>query len=114
MLSRQLVASAFEETSRNSKDKHANLQALVDANSALIYDMTRFLRACQPRPTASITFEQPVHRHVTLVAQREARVQAKQWLVQQLYHNTDRAFSDFPALDNYDVFVETSAKCSGR
>ncbi|KAH9088450.1 hypothetical protein LEN26_019498 [Aphanomyces euteiches] len=114
MLSWQLVASAFQETSRNSKDKHAHLQALVDANSALIYDMTRFLRACQPRPTAAITFEQPVHRHVTLVAQQEARVQAKQWLVQQLYHNTDRAFSDFPALDNYDVFVEAKSKCSGR
>ncbi|KAH9080722.1 hypothetical protein Ae201684P_012862 [Aphanomyces euteiches] len=95
-------------------DKFERLRAHIDTNEVLISEMTRFVRACQPRPIYSIADVQTLHHHVTLLSNGEARVQAKQWLVQQLYHNTDRAFSDFPALDNYDVFVEAKSKCSGR
>ncbi|CAK4095090.1 unnamed protein product, partial [Aphanomyces euteiches] len=97
-----------------SMDKFERLRAHIDTNEVLISEMTRFVRACQPRPIYSIADVQTLHHHVTLLSNGEARVQAKQWLVQQLYHNTDRAFSDFPALDNYDVFVEAKSKCSGR
>ncbi|KAH9080802.1 hypothetical protein Ae201684P_012939 [Aphanomyces euteiches] len=44
---------------------------------------------------------------------RNARVQAKQWLVQQLYHNTDRFFHNYPALHPSDDFIDCSAECTG-
>ncbi|KAF0739228.1 hypothetical protein Ae201684_005149 [Aphanomyces euteiches] len=79
----------------------------------LIYEMVRFLQACLPRPMASISCIQPLYHHITLTANAEARWHAKQWLVQQLYYNTDRAFSTFPALDASDEFVECTAECAG-
>ncbi|CAK4747564.1 unnamed protein product, partial [Aphanomyces euteiches] len=36
-----------------------------------------------------------------------------QWLVQQLYHNTERAFSTFPALSLTDDFVDCTAEFAG-
>ncbi|KAH9112487.1 hypothetical protein AeMF1_013192 [Aphanomyces euteiches] len=44
---------------------------------------------------------------------RNARVQAKQWLVQQLYHNTDRFFHNYPALHPSDDFIDCTAECTG-
>ncbi|KAF0715973.1 Aste57867_3089 [Aphanomyces stellatus] len=44
-------------------------------------------------------------QYVTLPANPETRLTAKQWLTQQLYHNTDRVFASFP--NDSDVFVHT-------
>ncbi|KAH9184075.1 hypothetical protein AeNC1_013950 [Aphanomyces euteiches] len=99
--------------SRDSKGENNHLQAVVDANTSLIYEMTSLLRDSQPRPTASISFVQPAHHYVTLMANSNARAQAKQWLVQQLYHNTDRFFHNFPAISLSEEFADCKAECTG-
>ncbi|KAG9399588.1 hypothetical protein AC1031_011975 [Aphanomyces cochlioides] len=76
--------------------------------------MMRFLHACRPRPIASISNALPLHQHVTLLGNGEARARSKQWLVQQLYYNTDRFFDTFPAIDASDEFVDCKAECAGR
>ncbi|KAG9399585.1 hypothetical protein AC1031_011973 [Aphanomyces cochlioides] len=114
MLSWEIVASVFQEASGLSKDKFERLRAHIDTNAVLISETTRFVRACQPRPISSIASVQPLHHHVTLLSNGEARVRAKQWLVQQLYHNTDRAFATFPAVDSSDEFVQSTAECAGE
>ncbi|CAK4095094.1 unnamed protein product [Aphanomyces euteiches] len=62
---------------------------------------------------ATLSFVHPAHHYVTLMVNRNARVQAKQWLVQQLYHNTDRFFHNYPALHPSDDFIDCSAECTG-
>ncbi|CAK4648814.1 hypothetical protein LEN26_019496 [Aphanomyces euteiches] len=100
MLSWEIVASVFQEASGLSKDKFERLRAHIDTNEVLISEMTRFVRACQPRPIYSIADVQTLHHH--------------QWLVQQLYHNTERAFATFPAVDASDEFVQSTAECAGE
>ncbi|KAH9080709.1 hypothetical protein Ae201684P_012850 [Aphanomyces euteiches] len=95
MLSWQAIASVFQDESRRCKGDRGHLQNDVASNTVLIHEMMRFLNACRPRPKASIASTLPLHQHVTLLAHREAREKAKQWLVQQLYHNTDRASTIF-------------------
>ncbi|CAK4133726.1 unnamed protein product [Aphanomyces euteiches] len=62
---------------------------------------------------AAIADVQPIHYHVTLVSRGDARLHAKQWLVEQLYYNTERVFHTFPDVDAADNFVNCSAKCAG-
>ncbi|KAH9088449.1 hypothetical protein LEN26_019497 [Aphanomyces euteiches] len=111
MMSWQVVASVFQEASRDSKETLRKLQSRVDAKKSLIHEMIRFLRACQPHSLYFVCAA--LHYHVTLTANSEARVHAKQWLVQQLYHNTERAFSTFPALSLTDDFVDCTAEFAG-
>ncbi|CAK4506756.1 unnamed protein product [Aphanomyces euteiches] len=113
MLSWKVVASVFREASGDAKKKKTYLRDLTDANLALIYEMMRFLRACRPRPIASLSNAPPLHQHATLLAKGEARAHSKRWLAQQLYYNTDRFFDNFPAVDASDEFVDCNAECAG-
>ncbi|KAF0739232.1 hypothetical protein Ae201684P_012930 [Aphanomyces euteiches] len=113
MLSWKVIAWVLKEARRDSKDEYNHLQDLVDTNTSLIYEMTRFLQVCQPRPMTSLASMQPIHQYVTLMANGNARVQAKPWLVQQLYHNTDRFFHNFPALSISEEFIDCTAECAG-
>ncbi|CAK4095064.1 unnamed protein product [Aphanomyces euteiches] len=108
------IASVLQGARKESKDEFNRLKVLVDANTLLIDEMTRFVQVYQPRPMAPLSFVHPVHQYVTLMANRNARTQAKQWLVQQLYHNTDLFFHNFPALHPSDEFVDCKAERTGR
>ncbi|CAK4138326.1 unnamed protein product [Aphanomyces euteiches] len=114
MLSWQVVASVYQEATGEAKEKQRRLHDQADANLSLIYYMMRFLQACRPRPIASISNALPLHQHVTLLGNGEARARSKQWLVQQLYYNTDRFFDTLPAIDASDEFVDCKAECAGR
>ncbi|KAH9112483.1 hypothetical protein AeMF1_013188 [Aphanomyces euteiches] len=112
-LSWKVVAAVFQEESKQSKENLHHLQDLVDSNSSLIFEIMRFLRACKPRPGPIISEEQPMNYNVTLMANGAARLHAKQWLVQQLYHNTSQIFHNFPVTDASDEFTQIRAECSG-
>ncbi|KAF0696911.1 Aste57867_12372 [Aphanomyces stellatus] len=105
VLSWQVIAQVFRAASGRAKGTHKDLIEKTVATSTAIHNLMRFLEACHPCPMPSLSTSLPTMQFVTLPANAEARTTAKQWLTQQLYHNTDRAFSLFP--HDHDLFVQT-------
>ncbi|KAF0696979.1 Aste57867_12310 [Aphanomyces stellatus] len=108
MLPWQIVADVFRAASRRSRNNHNELTEETNVNAAALNEMLRYLNAWKPRPTPSLVAPDAAidnHSFVTLFANGEARNTAKQWLTQQLYYNTDRAFALFP--HDTDDFADT-------
>ncbi|CAK4700000.1 hypothetical protein LEN26_011876 [Aphanomyces euteiches] len=110
LLSWKIIASVFKDASRLALARKTHLEDLVASEMSLIQAMFGFLASYRPRPNSAIALSTPLHHYLTLVAHREARIQAKQWLVQQLYYNTERAFHNFPAIDSTDEFYKCTAE----
>ncbi|KAF0696910.1 Aste57867_12371 [Aphanomyces stellatus] len=105
MLPWQVVAHVFRAATGRSKTTHNDLTRQTAITSARIHELMRFLQDCRPSPMPSLLTFLPTMQYVTLPAHPETRLTAKQWLTQQLYHNTDRVFASFP--HDHDVFVHT-------
>ncbi|KAF0719246.1 Aste57867_1169 [Aphanomyces stellatus] len=101
MLSWRVIADVFRATSGRAKDQKHHLFEETRKYMAVTHELQRFLRACRPMmPRPALPSSDVVvgnHSFVTLLASAESRSRAKQWLTQQLYHNTDRAFASFPS-----------------
>ncbi|KAF0696978.1 Aste57867_12309 [Aphanomyces stellatus] len=100
MLSWQTLADVFRSASRGAKDIHQQLKDDTDAHVIAVFEMMRFIKALRPRPTPQPLSPSNLiianHSSVKLFASECSRTTAKQWLTQQLYSNTDRAFATFP------------------
>ncbi|KAF0694394.1 Aste57867_14734 [Aphanomyces stellatus] len=109
-LSWQVISDVFRAASRRAMTQHEELMRETDANLIALQEMIRFLRVSHPRPIPQIGAPSRLvdHASVTLFANGGERTTAKQWLTQQLYFNTDRAFATFPPIDTHD-FIHTEA-----
>ncbi|KAF0696909.1 Aste57867_12370 [Aphanomyces stellatus] len=105
VLSWQAVAQVFRAATGRAKADQRDLTQRMTTTSARIHKLMCFLQACRPCPMPSLSMSLPTMQYVTLPAHPETRTTAKQWLTQQLYHNTDRVFASFP--HDHDAFVHT-------
>ncbi|KAF0692637.1 Aste57867_16302 [Aphanomyces stellatus] len=105
MLSWRVIADVFRAGSSRAKAQKQSLEEETSMHMAVIHDIQQFLHACRPVLPSSRDLGAGNHSFVALLASAESRSRAKQWLTQQLYHNTDRAFASFPTDVGTDDFV---------
>ncbi|KAF0692636.1 Aste57867_16301 [Aphanomyces stellatus] len=114
MLSWRVIADVFRAASGHSKGQKYRLVEETSKSMAAIFEIHRFLNACRPMmPCPSPSSADLVagnHSFVKLLASAESRSWAKQWLTQQLYHNTDRAFASFPLACGTDDIIQWDAR----
>ncbi|KAF0696908.1 Aste57867_12369 [Aphanomyces stellatus] len=117
-LSWHTIADVFRSGSRQSMATLEKTQHEKHATDVMIFEMVRFVRACRPRPALALSSAFSVvpgnDTFVTLLSNGESRNKAKQWLTQQLYHNTDRAFGSFPTVfDPQEDFFHYTLRFNG-
>ncbi|KAF0683683.1 Aste57867_24245 [Aphanomyces stellatus] len=83
------VAQALRENAAASMTEHHALQAEVAVYHGLVENVWLWMASCD-HVSRALNPNQPSWRHVTLLADPRARRLGKEWITQQLYHNTNR------------------------
>ncbi|KAF0700858.1 Aste57867_8657 [Aphanomyces stellatus] len=91
------------------------LQERLDSVSTLVRDMSqRVATHCTPLPVrpSLLSFHFDIVLHVTLLSGLESRQLGKDWILQQMYHNTDRIFQQyaFPPMDTCHSFRDVDVR----
>ncbi|KAF0718074.1 hypothetical protein As57867_001911, partial [Aphanomyces stellatus] len=111
-LSWQVISDVFRAASKRSKEILHDVAREKHTVDIMVYEMVRFMRAFQPRPSCALQSSDIIlgnDTFVTLFANGEARNTAKQWLTQQLYYNTDRVFASFPT--SQKEYINHTLRC---
>ncbi|CAK4073659.1 unnamed protein product [Aphanomyces euteiches] len=96
MLSWQTVSSVFQRERIVSEINRQKLHRKTSGLQRQIVEMMRLIRHEGPAWSLSPPFT--IFHYVTLCADPDSRTMAKEWLAQQMYHNTDRAFANIPQI----------------
>ncbi|KAF0698446.1 Aste57867_10931 [Aphanomyces stellatus] len=101
------VAAALKGVRREGDVAHEDLQTKLRASQVLVGEMYQWVTA------HFMSIKKPPHarhsswRNVSLPGNPASRVLAKEWILAQLLHNSDRVFQDhdFPPIDADDAFI---------
>ncbi|KAF0700854.1 Aste57867_8653 [Aphanomyces stellatus] len=107
MLTWKDVARALWEHRRTVEASHASLSTDVQSQQIVLQEMQRWVAKHGSVPTSSLDAAAPSWRNVTLPAHPAARKLGKEWILQHMYHNTDRVLREygFPAINSDDNIV---------
>ncbi|KAF0684212.1 Aste57867_23798 [Aphanomyces stellatus] len=111
-LSWQIISSVFR---RESKLALVEKEALVDdatSKQMCLLALERFVATYQPIPNVASWGQ--LFRHAALPAHPQARRFAKQWLTQQMYHNTEPVLARLPVVvDPTESFASFDVEFDG-
>ncbi|KAF0700844.1 Aste57867_8643 [Aphanomyces stellatus] len=101
-LSWKEIAKALQDDTRDSEHRRRDLQAQLERHTRLLRDMQLWVESNTPLETSILDPATPTWRNVTLLANPDSRRLGKEWILQHMFHHTDRIFYDhgLPPLDS--------------
>ncbi|KAF0705290.1 hypothetical protein As57867_007055, partial [Aphanomyces stellatus] len=100
------IAEALLAERRHALDQTHLLQEQLDSVTALVQDLSQWVAANSSRLPMTPRESNETWRHMSLLGGTDSRRLGKDWILQQMRHNTDRMFKEhaFPPMQMHHCF----------